>query len=710
MINAAEHGGQVAISGTTTGAENGRTVTVHLNGHDYTATVSNNTWTLNAPAIDVAALLDGRGYTVTADVSDAAGNAAPQAGRTITVDTTAPVIAIILDKVTPDNVLDPGEAGGTVTLTGRVSGEVNPGDTVTLVIDGTTYTALVQNDKTFSVDVPGSKLASDSDLTINTSVTTTDAAGNSTTATGIKTYLKPPVASNDTATAIEAGGVNNATPGADAVGNVLTNDATADPGGTKTVVSATGTGTGQVGGATSGLYGVLTLNADGSYSYVVNNSNAAVQALNTGEALTDTFTYTMRDANGLTDSAVLTVTIQGANDSPVVTLNTGSIVSALQVPVRFGGLHVDDVDSPVMTVTLSVEHGVLLVTDPGSPNLTVTGNGSNRVTLSGSLAEINALIGGSTALTYTPDYSFSGNDSFIMSTNDGHATVATSTGILVTQRPPVTEDPRTSGQGNTATPVTPVISLPPVQVTVSPDSLVSTSGHPSPVNSLEPALGVRTSVGPAPELTSMATSRNGLVILGGEDTLGAPAGLYLVKTPSSQESLVEEVSSFNLPQGIFRHSDMNAKVALAATLSDGSPLPNWMTFDAESGRFTAKPPVGSGGAMDIRITARDQNGNVAEAQFLFHITESKSGKPETVDTDSADKKPAQKDQKPARDSRDTSASPRSDALDLLKPQKYAARTLKGRPSLAEQMASAAGKDREPVFLAALHKAGKTVRQ
>src|SRR5207302_7649060 len=42
VINAVEHGTTLAISGTTTGVENGATVSVTLNGHTYTGTVASN--------------------------------------------------------------------------------------------------------------------------------------------------------------------------------------------------------------------------------------------------------------------------------------------------------------------------------------------------------------------------------------------------------------------------------------------------------------------------------------------------------------------------------------------------------------------------------------------------------------------------------------------------------------------------------------------
>ena len=138
-----------------------------------------------------------------------------------------------------------------------------------------------------------------------------------------------PVGVNDTSAsagataATEAGGTNNGTAGSNATGNVLTNDTDVDNTNAQLSVSAIRTGAaegsgtgGTVGLGLVGAHGTLTINTDGSYTYVVNESDAAVQALNTGGTLTDSFNYTVSDGS-LTDTAVLTVTINGADDAPV---------------------------------------------------------------------------------------------------------------------------------------------------------------------------------------------------------------------------------------------------------------------------------------------------------------------------------------------------------------------------------------------------------
>ncbi len=107
-----------------------------------------------------------------------------------------------------------------------------------------------------------------------------------------------PVAVSDANTAVEAGGVANGLAGSNPSGNVLSNDTDVDAGDSKTVsgvvaVSAA-SAVGSVGSAVTGSYGAISINANGSYSYAVDNSNAAVQALRTtANTLQDVFSYTV---------------------------------------------------------------------------------------------------------------------------------------------------------------------------------------------------------------------------------------------------------------------------------------------------------------------------------------------------------------------------------------------------------------------------------
>src|SRR6185312_6930889 len=100
-----------------------------------------------------------------------------------------------------------------------------------------------------------------------------------------------------------------------ATGNVLTNDTDVDTGDTKTVSAVTG---GSVGSPVTGTYGSVTIAANGSYTYTLDNNDADTNALAQGASVTDQFSYTMVDANGATATSTLTITITGTNDAPVV--------------------------------------------------------------------------------------------------------------------------------------------------------------------------------------------------------------------------------------------------------------------------------------------------------------------------------------------------------------------------------------------------------
>ncbi len=103
VLNAQEAQSDLSISGITTGVEDGQHVTVGFNGQSYDALVTAGTWTATVPNADLlhAVLADGD-YTVTADVSDLAGNPAPQASHTLTVNE----IPLVTLTIVTDNGYD----------------------------------------------------------------------------------------------------------------------------------------------------------------------------------------------------------------------------------------------------------------------------------------------------------------------------------------------------------------------------------------------------------------------------------------------------------------------------------------------------------------------------------------------------------------------------------------------------------------------------
>ncbi|PKH82635.1 type I secretion target [Pseudomonas sp. Choline-02u-1] len=91
-------------------------------------------------------------------------------------------------------------------------------------------------------------------------------------------------------------------------GNVLTND----------IQGADRVATGPVTpGTFTGTFGTLVLNADGTYTYTLNTSDADFKALTGGGNGTETFAYTITDADGDTSTANLVLQIHN-NDDPVL--------------------------------------------------------------------------------------------------------------------------------------------------------------------------------------------------------------------------------------------------------------------------------------------------------------------------------------------------------------------------------------------------------
>ena len=140
-----------------------------------------------------------------------------------------------------------------------------------------------------------------------------------------------PTSVNDTASVSEDGTLV-------ASGNVLTNDSGVD-GAALRVVAANGTfNSSSVLPATlQGIYGSLHLNADGTYTYTLDNATAAVQSLAAGQTAFDQFNYSITDSSGeVTEaSATLSVQIQGTdevtNAPPVITSGNGDTAATTVV-------------------------------------------------------------------------------------------------------------------------------------------------------------------------------------------------------------------------------------------------------------------------------------------------------------------------------------------------------------------------------------------
>ena len=163
------------LSGSAGFVEPGQAVTVTLNEKTYTAQVgTDGNWYIDIPAADMAALPDGA--EITATVSNARGQ---QAGDSAILTVNSSLPSLTLNAFATDNVLSDAEAFRSPTLSGTTTG-VEAGQTVTITLNGKTYTTLVTADGSFSAAIPAADLLRLYNGEAEISAATTNLAGETT--------------------------------------------------------------------------------------------------------------------------------------------------------------------------------------------------------------------------------------------------------------------------------------------------------------------------------------------------------------------------------------------------------------------------------------------------------------------------------------------------------------------------------------------------
>lgn len=182
-----------------------------------------------------------------------------------------------------------------------------------------------------------------------------------------------PIAQNDSAS-LNAGTTKTI--------NVITNDTDSD--GDTLTISA----------VTTAQNGTTAITANNQISYTPN----------TGFTGTDSFTYTINDGNGHNATATVNVTVASTNQAPNAVNDTASTASATNVVVNV--LNND--------------------TDPDSDTLTIASVG---------VAQNGTAVIAGNSISYTPNASFSGTDTFTYTISDGNGHDATAT-VIITIAPP----------------------------------------------------------------------------------------------------------------------------------------------------------------------------------------------------------------------------------------------------------------------------------
>jgi len=277
--------------------------------------------------------------------------------------------AIHLDpNVTSDDIVNLLESKGDVAIHGTVGGTAIIGDTVTVTVNNSEYTGLVETDMSFSINVTGADLVADLDKQIEASIT----SGNK-TATDFDTYridLNPP-AQGITLDNVTADNVINL---AESGGDVM--------------ISGSVDGEIQVGDTitltVNGVDSIGSVRADSSFSVIIRGSDLVADSDHTIDA-------SVTNING-TATASADYAVDLVPPTATILVDDSSLIAG---------------ETSLVTITFNEA-----VTDFSNADLTLVENGS--------LSEVSSADGGITWTTYlTPDAPIEDTTNIISLYNSG---------------------------------------------------------------------------------------------------------------------------------------------------------------------------------------------------------------------------------------------------------------------------------------------------
>jgi len=379
---------------------------------------------------------------------------------------------------------------------------------------------------------------------------------------------------------------------------------------------------------TGPAYGTLTLNPNGTFSYVHNGS----------ETTTDSFTYKPNDGTTDGNAVTVTITVTPVNDAPVANADSVAVEEGGIATTLTGGA------TSVLANDTDAEDNVLsatLVAGPAHGSLTLNPNGT---------------------FTYHHDGGESTTDSFTYKPNDGTADGnAVTVDIAVT---PVNDAPAnqvpgaqvvnedvalifSAGNANQIQISDPDAGAGSLEITLSvthgtltlagtaglsfsvgdgaADSILVFTGTQADINT---ALGTLTYT-PAADFSggavlSITTSDMGNTGAGGvlsdTDTISITVNPVndapTVANAITDKSATQDTAfNFQFALDTFADVDAGATLTYTAQLAGGGALPAWLSFDSATRAFSGTPANGDVGTVSIDVIANDGNGGTVTDTF-----------------------------------------------------------------------------------------------
>ncbi|KAB8043227.1 Ig-like domain-containing protein, partial [Janthinobacterium aquaticum] len=357
-------------------------------------------------------------------------------------------------------------------------------------------------------------------------------------------------------------------------------------------------------------HGTVTVNPDGSYTYTpVANYNGA-----------DSFTYTVSDGKGGNNTYTVNVTVNSVNDAPVA---PGSVPTPA------------DLSAGVAMPTLTIPAFV----DVDSPNLNYTATLGNGSALPAWLVFDSA----TRTFSGTPASDAAGTYTVVVRGSDGAASASVTVNFTVLPLPPqpvsapdvVTVPAPVVAEAPPPAAPLPVAALPPLPTLTTSFDVVDTRITPADTLSVSGSgtllqldgRGIRAADLSNPDYRRSAEMSDLYTAMNGFRTVVAKAenpALMLFQGVPDQYTDNGRPLSMTIPADAFVHTQADAVVRLSATLQDGRPLPSWVQFDSQTGKFTGEVPKGLVGELRIKLTARDIGGHEATALFRINVGQAKN--------------------------------------------------------------------------------------
>ena len=334
------------------------------------------------------------------------------------------------------------------------------------------------------------------------------------------------------------------------------------------------------------------------------------------------------DGATLASSSTIRIKVSDAagNDGPVASQAYTFDNTAPTLPT-FNNLSSTNT-TPTLSGTASLDAGETMT-------ITIEGGATYNVTPSGGLWQLDLAtatpVSGTLALTVGRTFvvtvavtDTAGNSA----TATGALNVAAPTTVIPTPPEPVAPPPPPAPSIVVTPPAPPVVEPPSTFLSPATQAVILPTGSPDAIAS-RGAIVLPTATAPRPSgLDAPTPTAVPVLTRGGEGLFqvtvmpqraGAPDSL-LANRPIPDQVLPNTGRvAFSVPADAFAQTNPDARVQLTAVQANGQPLPGWLHFNPQTGRFEGTPPPGLRSEVAIRLIARDAQGHEAVSVFKVRI-------------------------------------------------------------------------------------------